>query len=131
MTSPIADLLTRLRNASTVRKSEVVLPASRMKREILQILKNHNYIADFAEVEEAKVRSIRVSMRYQGERQEPALRHLELVSKPGLRQYVRHDAIPTVLHGKGLAILSTSKGLMTDREARKAGLGGELICKVW
>lgn len=130
MTSPIADLLTRLRNASAVGKEEVILPASRMKADILRVLKNHNYISNFEEVEEAKKKFIKVTLRYDDTKQ-PVLRHLELVSKPGLRNYVGKEEIPYVLNGYGLAIISTSKGLMTDREARKAGIGGELICKIW
>lgn len=131
MTSPIADLLTRLRNASAVRKPEITLPASRLKREILHILKSHNYISDYAEIEEAKVKKIKVVMRYSEIDNSPVLTHLELVSKPGLRRYLKKDELPRVLDGYGLAIISTSKGLMTERDARKAGIGGEIICKVW
>lgn len=131
MTSPIADLLTRLRNASAVNKAEIAVPASRLKQDILRVLKNHNYIADFQESEEAKAKVIKITLRYAEGDRKPALTHLELVSKPGLRRYIGKEEIPTVLNGYGMAIISTSKGLMTDREARQAGLGGELICKIW
>jgi len=131
MTSPIADLLTRLRNASRARKPEVILPSSRIKKEILRILKNHNYIADYQEVMQGKLPRLKVELRFSSETMLPALNYIELISKPGLRHYVSKDKIPLVLNGHGLAIISTSKGLMTDREARRAGVGGEVICHVW
>lgn len=121
ITDPIADMLTRIRNAAAVRKSSVVIPASKVKAEILKVLKAEGYISDF-KVEES---SIIVNL------ENHEISKLIRVSKPGRRVYAGNDNIPVVLQGHGLVVLSTSKGVMTGNEAKRAGLGGEVLCKVW
>ncbi len=134
ITDPIADMLTRIRNAIIARHETVVVPASRMKVEILKILKGEGFIADYhADYHMEKtqpVATIRVQLRY-GERKQGIITGLRRISRPGLRIYARRAAVPRVRGGLGLAILSTSKGVMTDREARKSGVGGEVLCFVW
>lgn len=121
ITDPIADMLTRIRNAAAVRKSSVVIPASKVKAEILKVLKNEGYISDY-KIEDA---SIIVNLEDHG------ISKLIRVSKPGRRVYAGSENIPVVLQGHGLVVLSTSKGVMTGNQAKKAGLGGEVLCKVW
>ncbi|MFH1145759.1 MAG: 30S ribosomal protein S8 [bacterium] len=130
MTDTIADMLTRLRNASLVKKDQTMVPISRLKGDILRILKNHNYIADYEEIDSASGKEYVVSLRYDQDGQ-PVIRHIKRISTPGRRVYSGSKELKSVLNGLGLAILSTSKGLMTDREARKASLGGEIICEIW
>lgn len=128
MTDPIADMLTRIRNASQVNKKEVALPYSKIKMSIAQILVRAGYLAKAEEVKE-KIPSILLTLRYDNGM--PAVRNLKRVSKPGGRQYVKKDEVGRVLNGFGLSILSTPKGLLTDSEAKKAGVGGEVLCEIY
>ena len=130
MTDPIADMLTRIRNACQSKHRRVDMPLSRMKTEIARILKENNYIQDYntLETEEGK-KVLRVRLKYAAG--EPVIRQLRRMSSPGLRQYVAVQEIPRVRNGLGMAILSTSKGLMSDREARQTRTGGELLALVW
>ena len=131
MTDPIADMLTRIRNAIASRHRRVDLPASKMKVEIARILKENSYIGDYRMVEGPDGRPVlRVILRYAAGGQ-PVIRQLERVSRPGLRRYVGVGEIPRVRNGLGMAILSTSRGLMSDREARQSRTGGELLAYVW
>ncbi len=130
MTDPIADLLTRIRNASKARLDKVACPSSKMKLRILNILRDEGYIKSFNVAKQGRFDEIVIGLRYLDNR-EPVIEGLKRVSRPGLRHYVRHDKIPKVRNGMGTAILSTSRGVMSDREARKQGVGGELICSVW
>ena len=128
MTDPIADMLTRIRNAQTAGHAEVAMPASKLKSAIAQVLKDEGYIEDFAINGEGKDRQLRVGLKYYAGR--PVIERLERVSKPGLRVYKgRHD-IPKVMNGLGVAIVTTPKGVMTDRKARQTGVGGEVLCYV-
>jgi small subunit ribosomal protein S8 len=130
-TDPIGDMLTRIRNASSARHEKVLVPASRLKLRIAEVLKEEGFIKDFVlHKDEAKQGAITILLKYTTER-EPAINDIKRVSKPGLRRYVATGSIPRVLNGMGIAILSTSKGVMVDREARKQKVGGELICTVW
>ena len=130
MTDPIADMLTRLRNASMAHHDGVDMPSSTLKAEIARILKQEGYIRDFA-VEPTKPQAtLHVTLKYGPER-ERTLSGLRRISKPGLRVYVKRHEVPRVLGGLGVAILSTSAGLMTDREARREGRGGEVVAYVW
>jgi len=129
ITDPIADMLTRIRNALVARHPQVSVPASRMKLEIAKILKTEGFIADY-HVEKAAPEVIRIHLRY-GERKEGIITGLRRVSRPGLRIYARRAELPRVRGGLGVAILSTSRGIMTDREARKVGIGGEILCFIW
>lgn len=129
VTDPIGDMLTRLRNAARAKHEKTVVPASKLKRAIVQVLKDEGYINDFVFHEDNKQGEITVFMKYDGG--ESVIRQIKRVSKPGLRQYVPATEIPRVLGGLGIAILSTSKGVLVDREARKAGVGGELLCTVF
>ncbi len=130
MTDPIGDMLTRIRNASAARHEKVVLPASSLKLRIAEVLRDEGYIKDFVRHDDGAQGAITVVLKYSADR-EPAISEIKRVSKPGLRRYVPTDSIPRVLNGMGIAILSTSKGVMVDREARKQKVGGELICTVW
>ena len=131
MTDPIADMLTRIRNACASRHRRVDMPTSKMKIQIARILKENNYIQDYTTVETEEGRTLlRVRLKYAGGGQS-VIRALERVSTPGLRRYVGVSEIPRVRNGLGMAILSTSKGLMSDREGRQARTGGELLAKVW
>jgi small subunit ribosomal protein S8 len=130
MTDPIADMLTRIRNACQSKHRRVDMPASRMKAEIARILKEHNFIQDFRVLENDNGhRVLRVILRYAGE--QSVIRELKRVSSPGLRKYVGVTEIPRVRNGLGVAILSTSQGLMSDSQARRAHTGGELLALVW
>jgi small subunit ribosomal protein S8 len=130
MTDPIADMLTRIRNASSANHDQVDIPASRMKRELVRIFKEEGYIRDFKIVEDGGRQVIRVFLKY-GPNKGKVITGIKRISKPGLRVYTQHDEIPRVLGGLGIAVLSTSLGVMTDKNARKAGVGGEVICYVW
>jgi small subunit ribosomal protein S8 len=129
MTDPIADMLTRIRNASMVRKSEVLIPFSKLKFEIAKILKHEDYIADLEIVEDAVFPKMRIGLQYLDK--EPRITHITRISKPGRRVYVKKDEIPTVLNGYGMAILSTPQGVMSSKDARRKNLGGEVLCEVW
>jgi small subunit ribosomal protein S8 len=130
MTDPIADMLTRIRNANMVGHETVEIPGSNMKRAIVEILKREGFIRDAEYIPDNKQGVIRVFLKY-GPNKERVITGLKRISKPGLRVYAKHQEIPRVLGGLGIAILSTSKGIMTDKEARRAQVGGEVICYVW
>ncbi|MCL6638770.1 MAG: 30S ribosomal protein S8 [Firmicutes bacterium] len=130
MTDPIADFLTRIRNANTVYHDKVEAPASKMKKAIATILKDEGFVKDCEFVDDGKQGIIRIYLKY-GAGKERVITGLKRISKPGLRVYARKDQIPRVLGGLGIAIISTPKGIMTDKRARKEGLGGEVICYVW
>ena len=128
MSDPIADMLTRIRNAQATEKVSVVVPASKVKRAIAQVLKDEGYIEDFA-VREAEGKAvIEIGLKYYAGK--PVIEKLERISRPGLRIYKGRDDIPRVMNGLGVAIVSTSKGVMTDRRARESGVGGEVLCIV-
>jgi small subunit ribosomal protein S8 len=129
MTDPISDLLTRIRNAATAGQQEVFVPFSKMKSEISRILQEEGYLWSYELDTTALHPRLKLKIKYQGK--SPVVRHLSRVSKPGLRKYVSCDEIPRVLGGLGIAILSTSRGLMTGARAKKAKVGGELLAKVW
>ena len=129
-TDPIGDMLTRIRNASSARHEKVLVPKSRLKIRIAEVLKEEGFIKDFVVHQDGPQGAITVLLKYSADR-EPAISDIKRVSKPGLRRYVSTDEIPRVLNGMGIAILSTSKGVLVDREARKQQVGGELICTVW
>ena len=130
MTDPIADMLTRIRNANLAYKEEVVLPASSMKHRIAEILAREGYLEGVSIAGEGKDRAITITMKY-GANRERTITGITRVSKPGSRVYAGRDDVPRVLGGLGVAILSTSRGLLTDRQARKQGVGGEVIARVW
>ncbi len=128
MSDPIADMLTRIRNAQMVQKVSVVMPASKLKTAIAEVLKSEGYIDDFAIRGEATKPQLEIALKYYAGK--PVIEHIERVSRPGLRVYKgRHD-IPNVKNGLGVAIVTTPKGVMTDRKARQAGIGGEVLCYV-
>lgn len=130
MTDPIADMLTRIRNANTVGHETVEIPASKMKKAIAEILKEEGYITDFDVIEDDKQGMIKVTMKY-GSNKERVISGIKKISKPGLKVYAKANEVPKVLGGLGIAIISTSKGIISDKEARKLGVGGEVICYVW
>jgi small subunit ribosomal protein S8 len=132
MTDPISDMLARLRNAALARHEVTKVPASKVKKSILELMKSEGYVSDVRAEEwgPSKHNVLMVTLKYTNDRQ-PAFRGLKRVSRPGRRVYVRHDQIPRVLSGLGISIISTSTGVLTDREARKRRLGGELLCEVW
>jgi small subunit ribosomal protein S8 len=128
MTDPIADMLVRIRNAQMVGHTEVAMPASQLKASIAKVLKDEGYIEDFATRENGAKKELRIALKYYAGK--PVIERLERVSKPGLRVYKGRDDIPKVMNGLGVAILSTSRGVMTDRKARADGVGGEVLCIV-
>jgi small subunit ribosomal protein S8 len=129
-TDPISDYLTRIRNAQKAKKKSVEIPASKLKLKITEILNKQGFVGEFNVVEtSSKQGSIVIKLKYNNA--EGVILGLERVSRPGIRKYVQSDSIPKVLNGLGVAIVSTSKGLMTDKEARKLGVGGEVLCNVW
>lgn len=130
MTDPIADMLTRIRNASSVNHEHVEIPASRMKQELARIFKEEGYIRDYKVVQGDKHPVIRIFLKY-GPSKTRVISGIRRISKPGLRVYAGKNEIPRVLGGLGVAVLSTSKGVLSDRQARKEGVGGEVICYVW
>lgn len=130
MTDPVADFLTRIRNANTVYHEKVEAPASKMKKAIADILKEEGFIKDCEYIADGKQGILRVYMKYGGSK-ERVITGIKRISKPGLKVYARKDSVPKVLGGLGIAILSTSHGIMTDKKARNLGLGGEVICYVW
>lgn len=130
ITDSIADMLTRLRNANSAKHDHVLVPASRLKLEIARILKAEGYIGEVQVLEKQPQNQLRLQLRY-GPRRQQILTGIRRVSRPGLRIYAKRSAVPQVRSGLGVAILSTSKGLMTDKAARRAGVGGEVICHVW
>ncbi|MDO8733011.1 MAG: 30S ribosomal protein S8 [Actinomycetota bacterium] len=130
MTDPIADMLARLRNANSAYHDTVAMPHSKIKVHIAEILKREGYIAGFSETEDAVGRTLTLQLKY-GPSRERSIAGLRRVSKPGLRVYAKNTAIPRVLGGLGIAILSTSTGLLTDRQAKQKGVGGEVLAYVW
>ncbi len=130
VTDPIADILTRIRNAIMVRHESVMIPASKMKLAIARILKEEGFISDYEVVRGKPQRTIKIYLKYD-DKNEPVLSGLERVSKPGLRVYVQRKEIPRVYGGLGVAIISTAKGVMTGQQAWRQGIGGELLCYVW
>ncbi|TAE48884.1 MAG: 30S ribosomal protein S8 [Cytophagia bacterium] len=132
MTDPIADYLTRLRNAISARHRIVEIPASNLKKEITRVLHEKGYIQNFKfEETQNKQGLIKVALKYSPETKESAILSLERISRPGLRKYVNKDELPRVINGLGIAVLSTSKGVMTDKEARQMNIGGEVLCYVY
>lgn len=130
MTDPIADMLTRVRNAIQARKREVVMPSSNVKFEIAKILKEEGYLKDAGLIKEDKRTYLKLQIKYTPAKK-GVITGIKRVSKPGLRKYAGSDALPKVLNGMGIAIVSTSKGIMTDKKARELGIGGELLCTVY
>jgi len=130
MTDPIADMLTRIRNATTAMQDAVLMPSSTQKVAICDILRREGYIDDFAVAGGAQGPQLTVTLKY-GPNRERTIAGIKRISKPGLRVYAKRDGLPRVLGGLGIAIISTSKGLMTDKQASKAGAGGEVLCYVW
>ena len=130
MTDPIADMLTRIRNANTVGHDTVDVPASKMKKSIAEILADEGYIKGFDVIDDNKQGTIRIEMKY-GAGKERVISGIKKISKPGLKVYAKAEDVPKVLGGLGVAIISTSKGVISDKEARKLGVGGEVICYVW
>ena len=129
VTDPISDLLTRVRNAAKAKKVRVDIPSSNMKKSLVEILKQNKFILDYELIEDNKQNILRVRLKYTGG--ESAISGLEKISTPGLRVYKGADSLPRVLNGLGIAVISTSKGLMTDKEARSKSLGGEVVCHIW
>ena len=129
MTDPIADMLTRIRNAYAVHKSDVVMPHSNLKEAVAGVLKDEGYITDFKVIAQEPQSQLHVSLKYVGNK--PALTKVDRVSKPGRRVYAKANATKKVLSGHGVSIVSTSQGVMTDKQAKAANMGGEIICKVY
>jgi len=130
MTDPIADMLTRIRNASNAKHESVDIPASNIKKELAQILLNEGFVKGFDVIQDEKQGIIRVDLKY-GKNKEKVISGIKRISKPGLRVFVKSNEVPRVLGGLGIVIISTSKGIMTDKVARKENVGGEVICYVW
>ncbi len=130
MTDPVADMLTRIRNANSVYHDKVEIPASKIKQAIAQVLKAEGFIKDFEVIKDDKQGILRASLKY-GPNREKVITGIKRISKPGLRVYVKSEQMPRVLGGLGIAIISTSKGIMTDKQARRDGLGGEVLAFVW
>ena len=129
VTDPISDFLTRIRNASKAKKVRVNIPASNMKKGLAEILKNQNFIHDYTVVEDNKQNIITIHLKYKDG--VPAIQGLKRISTPGLKVYKSADKLPRVLNGLGVAVVSTSKGLLTDKEARSQSMGGEIVCYIW
>ncbi|MDI6753442.1 MAG: 30S ribosomal protein S8 [Thermodesulfobacteriota bacterium] len=131
MTDPLADMLTRLRNANRAKHEKVDVPASNLKGHVARILKDEGYIKNYKVIKDGKQGILRIYLKYEGETKKQIISGLRVISRPGLRKYVPKDEIPLVLRGLGISVLSTSKGIITDKEARKLNVGGELLCSVW
>ncbi|MEE1086256.1 MAG: 30S ribosomal protein S8 [Schaedlerella sp.] len=131
MSDPIADMLTRIRNANTAKHDTVDVPASKMKIAIADILLNEGYIAKYDIVEDGAFKTLHITLKYGADKNEKVISGLKRISKPGLRVYANSEDMPRVLGGLGVAIVSTNKGVITDKEARKLGVGGEVLCFVW
>nr|YP_009295935.1 ribosomal protein S8 [Schimmelmannia schousboei]AOM64870.1 ribosomal protein S8 [Schimmelmannia schousboei] len=127
----IADMLTRIRNANLAKHQIVQVPATKMTRNIVKVLKEEGFIYQFEEIGENLQNYLLISLKYKGKNKKPVITALKRISKPGLRVYANHKELPRVLGGIGIAIISTSKGVMTDRHARHNGLGGEVLCYIW
>ena len=131
MSDPIADMLTRIRNANTAKHDTVDVPASIMKKAIADILTNEGYIKGYEVIEDGVKSTMRITLKYGADKNEKVITGIKRISKPGLRVFAGKDELPKVLGGLGVAIISTSKGIMTDKEARKLGIGGEVVAFVW
>jgi small subunit ribosomal protein S8 len=131
LTDPIANLLTNMRNAIRVKKETVEVPASKLSERILEIFKNDGYIEDFRLLKNNAQGVFKIYLKYETQGQAPSVIGLKRISRPGLRVYVRRDRIPRVLNGLGTAVISTSRGVISDREARKLRVGGEVVCHIW
>lgn len=130
MTDPIADFLTRIRNANSVHHEKVEIPASKLKKTMAEILKAEGMIKNFEYIEDGKQGVLRIYLKY-GANKQKVITGLKRISRPGLRVYAKKDEVPRILGGLGIAIISTSQGVMTDKNARKSGLGGEVLCYIW
>ena len=130
MTDPVADMLTRVRNASGAKFAKVDIPSSKLKVQIARIFKDEGYIKNFKVIKDNRQGILRIYLRYD-EKNREVIQRVVRVSRPSRRVYARNDAIPKILNGLGISILSTSRGILTDREARKQGIGGEIMCSVW
>lgn len=130
ITDPIADMLTRIRNAQAVRKTEVLMPFSKLKFEIAKILKHEDYIESAEKVEDSKFANLKIVLKYNQDKK-PAITIIQRISRPGKRVYANSDKLPRVLNNLGIAIISTSQGLMTNKEAKRKGVGGEVLCEIW
>ena len=130
MTDPIADMLTRIRNAANAKHESVEIPASNIKKALSSILLDEGYIKSFDTIEDGKQGLIRIQLKY-GKDNEKVISGLRRISKPGLKVYCKAEEVPKVLGGLGIAVISTSKGILTDKKAREAGVGGEVLCYVW
>lgn len=130
MTDPIADMLTRIRNANTVKHEKLELPASKMKKDIADILKREGFVKDYEFIEDNKQGVLRIFLKY-GVNEEHVITGIKRISKPGLRVYAKADQVPRVLNGLGIAIVSTSKGVLSDKEARNQAVGGEVLAYIW
>ncbi|MFD2043163.1 30S ribosomal protein S8 [Ornithinibacillus salinisoli] len=130
MTDPIADMLTRIRNANMVKHEKLELPASKMKKEVADILKREGFVRDYEVIEDNKQGVLRIFLKY-GANEERVITGIKRISKPGLRVYAKADEVPRVLNGLGIAIVSTSKGVLSDKEARSQAVGGEVLAYVW
>lgn len=129
-TDPISDFLTRIRNAQRAKRKTVDIPSSKLKIRVAEIMKNQGFISDYSVIDTAnKQGSINIKLKYNNN--EGVIIGMKRISKPGIRKYVSHNELPRVLNGLGIAIVSTSRGLMTDKEARKLGVGGEILCNIW
>ena len=128
---PIADMLTRIRNAQVARHDTVTMPASNMKKSIAKLMQNEGFIKSYEVIDDGLQGEIKITLKYLNGKQQPVIAGLKRISKPGLRVYARCEELPKVLGGLGIAIISTSKGLMTDREARKNDVGGEVLAYIW
>ena len=131
MTDPVADYLTRIRNAVMTRHKVVEIPASNLKKEMTKILHDKGYILSYKFVEDGPQGSIKIALKYHPKSKTPAIKKIERISKPGLRKYANSSELPRVLNGLGIAILSTSKGVITDKEARGLNVGGEVLCYIY
>ena len=131
MSDPIADMLTRIRNANTAKHDTVDVPASKMKLAIAEILFNEGYIAKYDVIEDGNFKTIRITLKYGADKNEKVITGLKRISKPGLRVYANKEDLPRLLGGLGTAIISTNHGVVTDKEARKLNVGGEVLCFVW
>jgi len=131
VTDPIADYLTRIRNAIQAKHTVVEIPASNMKREITKVLKDKGYIVNYKFIDDNKQGVIKIALKYSSDTKKSAITDIKRISKPGLRKYSGSNDLPRVLNGLGIAILSTSKGIITDKEARKDNIGGEILCHVY
>ncbi len=129
-TDPIADMLTRIRNANMASLQEVEMPGSKLKIELAKLLKSEGYVEDYSIEEKDNFKTLKITLKYD-EKSKPVISNLKRVSRPGLRNYCKAKNIPQVLGGMGIAIISTSKGLLTDRKAKKENVGGEILCYVW